>query len=108
MSGRCIARTTLSGSGVGPGIRSWVVKDMGVLLAKFRRVRQEGDRARAFERRGERALMPRASAGYTPRQDLSAVADEPAQPRNLFVVDVVDLLDAKAADLPVLPLGRPR
>src|SRR2546427_11407115 len=99
-------------------MRSWLEKVMGVLLSGdgasahillpslvlFGRVRKESDRASALEGCGQRPLVPGARARHAARQDLAAVADEPAQARDLLVVDVRDLLQAEAADLAVLPL----
>src|SRR5215471_4265547 len=89
--GRFIARTIRSGSGVGPGIRSWVEKLIGrapipglwrprnSALVQLRRVRKEGNRARALERGGQRALMTGACARHATRQDLAPIADEATQ-----------------------------
>src|SRR5712692_1684603 len=71
-------------------------------------VRQQRDRPGALERHGQGTLVPRTGPGDAPRQDLAAIADKPAQPRNLLVIDVVDLLRAKRADLAMLPLRSPR
>src|ERR1700682_2030369 len=98
-------RTTRSGRGVGPGTRSWLWKVMR--LVRLRRVRKKSDRTRALQRCRERSLVTGASAGDTAREDLAAVADESPQARDLLVVDVVDFLDAEAADLAVLALRPP-
>src|ERR1700739_709906 len=70
----------------------------------LRCVRKQRDRARTLERGGQRPLVPRARTGHAARQDLAPVADEPAQPGDLLVVDVVDLLGAERAYLAMLPL----
>src|SRR5690348_11654572 len=95
--GRFMLRTTRSGSGVGPGIRSWVEKVIGRATSKgsggegdselmlLRCVRKQGDRPCAFEGRGQRPLMPGTRPGDAAGQDLAPVADEPAQTGHLFV-----------------------
>src|SRR5207249_9245450 len=65
-------------------------------------VRKESDRASALQGCGQRPLVPGARARHAARQNLAAIADEPAQARNLLVVDIRDLLHAEAADLAVL------
>src|SRR5713226_5894653 len=85
--GRFMLRTTRSGRGVGPGIRSWVWKAMR--LVRLGRVREQRDRARALEGCGQRALMPRTGPGDAAREDLAAVADKAPQAGNLLVIDVV-------------------
>src|SRR2546428_8808064 len=81
---------------------------LSAFLVLFGRGRKQGDRPCALERGGERALVPGARPGHSTGQDLPAVADETAQPRDLLVVDVLDFLHAQAAHLPVLPLRPPR
>src|SRR6185437_13719625 len=65
--GRLMARTTRSGSGVGPGMRSWLWKVIS--LVKLGRVRKQRDRACALQRGGKRALVLGACARHAPRQD---------------------------------------
>src|SRR6266852_2152988 len=118
--GRFMLRTTRSGRGVGPGIRSGVWKVLGrapardcggnmilrggrnrppLQLVRLRRVREQSDRPGALEGGRERPLVPSARPGDSTREDLAAVAYESPQARDLLVVDVVDLLDAEAAHL---------
>src|ERR1700694_817008 len=73
----------------------------------FGRVREQGDRSRALEGSRERTLVAGAGACNPSRQDLAAVAHKAAEARDLLVIDVVDLLDAEAADLAVLALRPP-
>src|SRR5258708_29293470 len=70
-------------------------------------VRKECDRPRALERRGQRALVAGACARHASGQDLAASAHEAAQPRDLLVVDVRDLLHAEGAHLAALALRTP-
>src|SRR5579864_4875435 len=74
----------------------------------LRCVWKQRDRARALERGGQRTLVPGTGPGHTPGQNLAPVADEPAEPGDLLVIDVVDLLGAERAYLAMLPLGPSR
>src|SRR5258708_15255775 len=65
-----------------------------------RDVRQQGYRARALDGVSERALVPRATAGDTARDDLAALGHEAAQTAHVLVVDDVDLVRAELADFP--------
>src|SRR5262245_7085389 len=71
---------------------------LGVLVR--RHVRQQGHRARALDRMGQLPLVPRAAAGNAARDDLAALGDEAAEPTHVLVVDEVDLVRAKLANLP--------
>src|SRR5438270_3712969 len=118
--GLLMLRTTRSGRGVGPGIRSWVENVIGRApltgfagaadsrLPDFGCVREQRDGARPLERGGQRPLVAGTGPGDAAGQDLAPVADEAAQPRDLLVVDVGDLLDAERADLAVLAPWAPR
>src|SRR5581483_1826866 len=66
---------------------------------------KQRDRACPLEGDGQPALVPGAGACDAPRQNLTALGDEPAEPGHLFVIDVVHLLDTKATDLAVRPLA---
>src|SRR5260370_24568840 len=76
----------------------------GGRLVRLGRVWKEGDGPSALERRRERSLVAGARARHAPGQNLPTVADEPAKPRDLLVVDVRDLIDAETAYLAVLAL----
>src|ERR1700737_2667893 len=95
-----MARRTRSGSGVGPGIRSCCVIALSVVGGE----RNQGNLAGALEGDRQRPLVAGAGAGDTAGEDLAALGDEPAQARDLFVVDVLGLLNAEAAYLAVRPL----
>ena len=60
--------------------------------------RQHRGDAGAFDRVLELALMQRASAGDAARKDLPALRDELLQHLHVFVIDVLELLDAELAD----------
>src|SRR6185369_10298193 len=62
------------------------------------RERQQRGDARALDRVLELALMQRAGAGDAARKDLPALRDELLQHLHVFVVDVLELLDAELAD----------
>jgi hypothetical protein len=68
----------------------------GVLVR--RHVRQQGHRARALDGVGQLALVPRAAAGDTARDDLAALGDEAAEAPHVFVVDEIDLVRAELAN----------
>jgi hypothetical protein len=61
--------------------------------------RQERDVLRPLDGHRKPALVPRASAGHAPWQDLAAFLDELPEDVCLFVVDQIHLVDAKAANL---------
>src|ERR1051325_9573351 len=62
------------------------------------RERQQRDDARALDRALQLALMQRARAGDAARKNLAALGDELLERLHVFVVDVLDLLDAELAD----------
>src|SRR5947209_13261649 len=63
------------------------------------RKRQQGDIAGPLDGRSQPPLMGRAHAGQAARHDLAALGHELLQHANVFVVDIVDLLDTEPADL---------
>ena len=63
-------------------------------------VRQQRDVACPLQRDGQRPLVARAGAGLASRLDLAALREVAAQPRDVLVVDVADLVDAEGTDLP--------
>src|SRR6202035_1588826 len=73
-------------------------------LVLLGRVWEKSDRAGALQRGRQRTLVAGARSRDATRKDFAAVAHESTEPRDLLVVDVVDLLDAEAADLSVLAL----
>ena len=60
--------------------------------------RKQRDVARALDRFAEPALMTRADAGHTARQNLAAFLNELRQDVGTLVVDEVHLLDTELAD----------
>ena len=52
-----------------------------------------------LDRGGQLTLMLRAGAGGTAGQDLAALGHEPTKLCSVFVVDIIDLVDAEAANL---------
>src|SRR5580765_4260176 len=62
-----------------------------------RRERQKSDVARLLDRVGQTPLVRRAHAADPPRNNLPALGDKCVQHLDVFVVDVVDLLDAEPA-----------
>src|SRR5712691_6957882 len=62
------------------------------------RERKHGRDAGALDRVLELALMQRARSGDTARKDLPPLRDELLQCLDVFVVDVLELLDAELAD----------
>src|SRR5688500_16847359 len=62
------------------------------------RERKQGEVTGPLERRREHALVSRARAGLPSRLDLATVGDVAAKTAGLFVVDVLDLVDAERAD----------
>src|SRR5487761_242669 len=65
---------------------------------QFRRERQKRDILRAFNRNRQPALMTRARAGHSPRENLAALLNERLENLRLLVVDQIDFIDAEAAD----------
>src|SRR6476646_9768959 len=61
--------------------------------------RHEGDVPRSLNRYAQPALMPRAHAGHSARQNFSALLHELRQDVRAFVVDEIHLLDAELANL---------
>src|SRR5690606_38927580 len=61
-------------------------------------VRQQGDLPRPLDGRLQGALMLGARTRDAPRLNLAALGNERRQGLHVLVVDVVDLLDAEAAD----------
>jgi hypothetical protein len=59
------------------------------------RERQQRDIARPFDRPRQTALMRRAHTGQAARRNLSALRDELRQQAHIFVINRLDLLDAK-------------
>src|SRR3954454_6597203 len=74
-------------------------------LARVADVREQRDLAGALDGGRDLVLVPAAGAGYTPRADLAAVADELAERRDVLVVDVLDLVAAVLAGLPAAGAG---
>ena len=72
----------------------------GSARALFAHVRHQGDRASALDGGGKLALVLGAGAGHAAGQDLAALAGEAAEPVDILVIDVLDLIHAKFADLP--------
>ena len=68
-------------------------------LLHGRRERQQRDVARLQDGVGQAALVRRADAGNAAGHDLAALGDERLQHPDVFVIDVVDLLDAETANL---------
>src|SRR5947207_5537964 len=64
----------------------------------IRREREERGDARALDRVLQLALMQRAGSGDAARKDLAPLRDELLQHLHVFVVDVLELLDAELAD----------
>jgi hypothetical protein len=69
------------------------------LGATFGHVRQQSHLTRTLDRAGYLALVPAAGAGDSTGTDLAAVRDEPAQSRDVLVVDLLDLVAAVRARL---------
>src|SRR5438067_4867772 len=65
----------------------------------IRDVRYERDLARALDRDLQLALVHRARAGDSARQNLAALGHERPDQLHVLVVDVVDLVRAELADL---------
>ena len=69
-------------------------------------VRQQREKTRTFDRRGELTLVERARARQAGRRDLAVLADEIAQHVDFLVVDRFDIGDREAAE-PLAPEQRP-
>jgi hypothetical protein len=65
-----------------------------------RHIGHQGDRASALDGRGELTLVLCAGAGHAAGQNLAALAGETAEPGHILVIDVLDLIHAKRANLP--------
>src|SRR4051812_13079949 len=61
--------------------------------------RQERDVARLLDGIAQPVLVRSADARNAPGHDFAALGDKAAQHPHIFVVDIVDLLDAEAATL---------
>src|SRR5579864_4765430 len=66
---------------------------------QLRRERQKSYVLCALDGNRQPALMARASAGHSPRENLAALLHEGLENLRLLVIDQVDLIDAEAADL---------
>jgi hypothetical protein len=75
------------------------------VIAAFGYVGQQCELTRALDGARDLALMTTAGSGDPTRTDFPAIGDEPAQGRNIFVVDLLDLVPAVRARLPA---GRSR
>src|SRR5258708_38582378 len=73
------------------------ISDLQIQICLSRGKRQQGDVARPLAGSGKAALMRLAYAGKAARNNLSPLGHELSQQPNVFVVDVVDLLDAELA-----------
>lgn len=60
---------------------------------------KEGEMSSSLDRDRQRALMTRTGAGLPARLDLAPVGDIAAKSPEVLVVDVIDMVHAKAADL---------
>jgi hypothetical protein len=67
------------------------------LGAALSHVRQQSDLTRTLHSASDLALVPAAGAGDSTGADLAAVRDEPAQSRDVLVVDLLDLVAAVRA-----------
>jgi len=70
------------------------------------RVRQKSDVARALYRLSQHTLVRGADAGNSPRQNLAAFGRVGLQKFHILEIDVIDLVDAKPADLSPLHASR--
>src|SRR5262245_37697902 len=61
-------------------------------------VRNQREEARAFDRRGQLALVERARAGQARWRDLAVLVDEVAQRVDVLVVDLLDAGDRETAE----------
>jgi hypothetical protein len=66
-------------------------------------VRQHRHETSTLERGGQHPLVLRAVTALAARIDLAAVADEPTDAADVFVIDLLDLIDAERADLTSRP-----
>src|SRR6202008_890633 len=66
---------------------------------QFRGKRQQRDILRALDGYGKPSLMARAGAGHAARKNLAALLDERRQNLGLLVVNEIDAVDAKTANL---------
>src|SRR5438874_2223164 len=64
-----------------------------------RRKRQQSNVAGLLDSRGNTPLVRRANAAQAPRDDLAPLGDELPEQADVFVIDGVNLLHAKLADL---------
>src|SRR5699024_10430444 len=69
------------------------------MIELLRRVGQQGNVARTLDRLGQLALVMRAGAGHAAGQDLAALGHILAQAGSILVVDVLDLIHTKSANL---------
>src|SRR5580765_1050345 len=70
------------------------------MFISVRHIRNERDLTGPLDRRLQLALVHRAGAGNTARQNLAALGHERTQQLHVLVVDIVDLVRAELADLP--------
>jgi hypothetical protein len=61
-------------------------------------VRQQRNVTGTLQRDSERALVAGAGAGLPPGLDLAALREVAAQPSDILVVDVADLIDTERTD----------
>src|ERR1039457_1336136 len=81
---------------------------IAILLDRGRK-RHQSDVARLLDGFGQSPLMGSADSGDAARRDLATLGDERVEELHFLVVDVVDPLDAEAADFlapEILFLGR--
>ena len=69
------------------------------VVAALGDVRKQGKLARSLDGSRDLALMPSAGTGDPARTDLAALGDEPAQRRDVLVVDLIDPVAAVRAGL---------
>src|SRR5207253_2111521 len=79
--------------------RTWNNYAWRLRACRAPRERQQGDVASALDGHAQPALMPRANARHTARQNLSALLHELRKNVRALVVDEVHLLDAELANL---------
>jgi hypothetical protein len=65
----------------------------------FADIRQQGKMPCALNRDGKLTLMTRACAGYATRQNLCTLGKEPAELCNILIINRIDLVDTKVANL---------
>lgn len=68
-----------------------------MILISVADIRKQGAKAGALNCYGKLTLMLCAGAGDSARNYLGALADEFAETRDVFVVDMIDLVDAELA-----------